>query len=300
MPPLNAETNKNPAYLLVVDPRPETLAEFMTAAAADFRVRNAASATAAREILETPGNNTAAVLLALDLPDAPGEDFLEWIKFTTPQTAVVIRHTELDKQKMLVCLQRGASDFLGPQTTPKDILSALKLAVKRQAGINESFGDLQVSMPADGWVELVSQTESEYLGRIQRFSDSLFRLSLPEELVGDLRLALEEFGRNAIEWGNRFDHNKKFSIRYAILKEEIVFVFEDEGEGFDWMKGMEYDPSKDPMTHLKNRQELGKRPGGFGLFMMKKMMDEVFYNAKGNVCVMKKSLNVIDKNGKKD
>jgi hypothetical protein len=41
---------------------------------------------------------------------------------------------------------------------------------------------------------------------------------------------------------------------------------------------------------LKSRKDANKRPGGFGMFMMRKMMDDVFYNHKGNVCVMKKKL----------
>ncbi|MBP5231995.1 MAG: ATP-binding protein [Planctomycetes bacterium] len=275
--------------LVLAEPWPELVAEAEKEELTTYTVTNA---IAAREFIESPPAPLDAVFLTLDYPDIPGEDFLEWIKLSHPEIAVVVWGSDADEQRVMRCLRKGAADFRPMGATVASIVSAIRLVARRQKKLNETVGDMQVSMPVNDWVELVSKTESEYLGRIQRFCEVLFRKRLPTETVEDIRLAMEEFGRNAIEWGNRYQHEKQFSIRYAIIGNEMIIVFEDEGEGFDWRKNMSYDPSKDPMGHMKNRQAMGKRPGGFGLFMMRNMMDEVFYNAKGNVCVMKKTLNV--------
>lgn len=289
MDPVNP--NDETVKLLLIDSHPEQYTDLLAAASAHgFAPQTATTATAAREILERPGHGISAILLSLDLPDIAGDDFLEWIKITNPQIAVIVGGENHDEQILVRCLNKGAADFRIKNSQIPETISALKLVTRRQKTLVENIGDMRATVPVCDWVELVAQTETEYLGRIQRFCDVLFRKRLPQKIVDDLRLALEEFGRNAIEWGNRYDRNKKFSIRYAIIDNEMILVFEDEGEGFDWMKGMTYDPSKDPIAHLKSRQAIGKRPGGFGLFMMRNMMDEVFYNAKGNVCVMKKSL----------
>lgn len=284
----SANADKPASLLLVLaEPWPELVAEAEKEAMTTYTVTDV---LAAREFIDSPPAPLDAVFVTLDYPDIPGEDFLEWIKLSHPEIAVVVWGSDADEQRVMRCLRKGAADFR-PTGSPVDaIVATIRLVSRRQKKFNETVGDMQVSMPVSDWVELVSKTESEYLGRIQRFCEVLFRKRLPPEVVEDIRLAMEEFGRNAIEWGNRYQHDKQFSIRYAIIGNEMIIVFEDEGEGFDWRKNMSYDPSKDPMGHMKNRQAMGKRPGGFGLFMMRNMMDEVFYNAKGNVCVMKKTL----------
>ncbi len=116
--------------------------------------------------------------------------------------------------------------------------------------------------------ELSAKSEIDYLDRIQNLCITLLGNHFSEDTVNDIRLAMEEYGRNAIEWGNNFDKNKIFKISYCIFSDRIVLKFEDEGEGFD-LKLLP-DPSQDPVKHLKSRLEAGKRPGGYGIFMMKK------------------------------
>jgi anti-sigma regulatory factor (Ser/Thr protein kinase) len=129
----------------------------------------------------------------------------------------------------------------------------------------------------------------EYLARMQRFTDILFNTKLPKEICDDIRLTIEEVGRNAIEWGNKFDREKDFKISYCIFSESIVFKFEDEGEGF--IPQDLRNPTLDPKAHIKKRKEEGKRPGGFGVYLIQKLMDDVVYNDRGNVVVMTKYFN---------
>lgn len=246
------------------------------------------NAATAREYLERIAFQCDVILLDLVLPDARGEDFLEWIKVMSPKTPVIIISGESSDRSVIKCLNKGACDYLEKPFDIDQIVYIVEHAVIRQEKVTESYGDMQADMYTSDWVELTSHSEMEYLGRIQRFSEILFRRRLPKKVVDDLRLAMEEFGRNAIEWGNRFEREKMFRISYCFFPGQVVLKFEDEGEGF--IPSHVPDPSKDPIAHLKNRQKAGKRPGGFGIFMMKQIMDDIFYNQKGNICIMTKYL----------
>ena len=102
----------------------------------------------------------------------------------------------------------------------------------------------------------------------------------------DIQIAIDEMGRNAIEWGNRKDINRKIHMAYCMFDDRIVFKIEDEGEGFD--TSLVPDPTKDPLGVVLKREAAGKRPGGYGLAMCRKIMDAVYYNGKGNMIIMEK------------
>ena len=50
------------------------------------------------------------------------------------------------------------------------------------------------------------------------------------------------------------------------------------------------DPSIDPVKHMEKRLSEGKRPGGFGIHIIRGVMDEVSFNEKGNAVTMTKYL----------
>ncbi len=162
-----------------------------------------------------------------------------------------------------------------------NIYGVLQLAVK-----SEIATDINAQLFTSDWIEISAKSEIDYLSKIQNLCSILLSKKISASIVDDIKLAMEEYGRNAIEWGNKFDRNKFFKISYCVFSDRIVLKFEDEGDGFD-LKSIP-DPSKDPVTHLEQRRIAGKRPGGYGIFMMKQIMDDVLYNEKGNVCLMSK------------
>ena len=46
----------------------------------------------------------------------------------------------------------------------------------------------------------------------------------------------------------------------------------------------------DPIAHLERRAEVGLRPGGFGMLVAKQVVDEMFYDERGNQVVLIKRL----------
>jgi serine/threonine-protein kinase RsbW len=138
------------------------------------------------------------------------------------------------------------------------------------------------------FVDLTVISDPAEAERFQRFAERLLARTLKGDEKNALRIALEEIVRNAIEWGNQNDRTKKLRLSYCLLQDRITFRIEDEGSGFD--PSALQDPSLDPRAHISGRLASGKRMGGWGIFLTRKLMDEVRYNSRGNVVFLTKFL----------
>lgn len=107
-------------------------------------------------------------------------------------------------------------------------------------------------------------------------------LELNEDHYGNILIAVTEAVNNAIVHGNRNEEKKK--VKVAVEKEEnkVVFVVQDEGEGFD------FDNLPDP-TAPENLE----KPDGRGIFLMKNLSDEVGFDLNGS----KVSITFVSENG---
>ena len=77
-----------------------------------------------------------------------------------------------------------------------------------------------------------------------------------------------------------------FSCR--ILPSKIILSITDEGSGF---KPVDVpDPSEDPIAHIEYRQGQGKRLGGYGIHLVRNIMDKVTWNERGNKVIAIKYL----------
>ncbi|OGW84858.1 MAG: hypothetical protein A2987_06710 [Omnitrophica bacterium RIFCSPLOWO2_01_FULL_45_10] len=108
---------------------------------------------------------------------------------------------------------------------------------------------------------------------------SLKSYDLDNDRMFDIRLAVEEAVRNAIIHGNESDKAKSVTITYWIEDDKINVVVEDEGKGFDPL-GLPDPTANDNI--MKN--------SGRGVYLVKKLMDEVEFNAIGNKLKMTKKL----------
>ncbi|MNC87443.1 hypothetical protein D3C83_31710 [compost metagenome] len=70
----------------------------------------------------------------------------------------------------------------------------------------------------------------------------------------------------------------------------IVYYFKDPGPGFNPRAPGLVATEDDPLSHLTYREVEGKRPGGFGMLLTSKLVDEVHYNERGNEVFLVKHL----------
>ena len=85
---------------------------------------------------------------------------------------------------------------------------------------------------------------------------------------GTIMLAMEEAVKNAIVHGNNQDHRKKVTITFQRKKNGLVFLIEDEGNGFNH-------------RNIPSPIDAEDAPGN-GIFLMRSLADKVSFNDKGN------------------
>lgn len=202
--------------------------------------------------------------------------------------AVVVYGVDPAAKLVVHCLNRGARDFLTKPFERNDLVRAVLDALRQERSAPVQPDSIHAHIPVANWIELTASSELEQFRRMQRFYDSLFAAKLSSSLCEDLKMAIEEVGRNAVEWGNHFSPDKRVHVSYCMFADRIVLKVEDEGEGFTPQALP--DPTSDPVKTMQDRITAGKRPGGYGVFLLQKLVDQVFYNEKGNSVLLIKYL----------
>jgi len=93
----------------------------------------------------------------------------------------------------------------------------------------------------------------------------------PRRLRFNFRVALTEALSNAVLYGNHRDPSKRVRVEVYVRNCSVIARVTDEGDGFDPRR------VPDPTT-----QDNVTNPGGRGLFLMHHLLDEVYYNDRGN------------------
>src|SRR5712671_115874 len=106
-------------------------------------------------------------------------------------------------------------------------------------------------------------------------------LDLHPDLQADLNIAVEEILSNVIRHGCSGDQSITMCV--AANGEQVRIEIQDSGVEFNPLTH----PLPDPKAPLEQR-----RPGGLGILMVVKMMDQVSYERRENrnCCTMKKSI----------
>ena len=123
--------------------------------------------------------------------------------------------------------------------------------------------DLVLELPSD--VRSIEHAVEYVVQRCQRCDDYEDRLRL------NFRVGLTEALSNAMVYGNGHDPEKNVRIEVTLVGGALRARVTDEGSGFD--------PASipDPTTAGNLMKD-----GGRGLFLMRKLLDEVSYNERGN------------------
>ncbi len=108
---------------------------------------------------------------------------------------------------------------------------------------------------------------------------SLSPYKVDEHRLFDIKLCVEEAVRNAIIHGNNADKKLRVKVNYWINDDKLSIEVEDEGPGFD--PDLIPDPTKDSNI---------MKESGRGVRLIRKLMDKIDFNEKGNKIRMEKVL----------
>ncbi|HPG30393.1 MAG TPA: ATP-binding protein [bacterium] len=148
-----------------------------------------------------------------------------------------------------------------------------------------------IENPKKNWFDFTISSIRDFSNEISEFIAHLSNsASLSEDDLFKIQFVLREIQDNAIEHAHKCDEQKKIKISSVILDDCIIVKVEDEGEGFN--SADLTDPLEDLDKSVKERTAEGKRPGGLGIAMAKRVMDSVTFSEKGNTVIMTKYFNL--------
>lgn len=287
MKPMNAPA-ASAKRLLVVEDMPAVrayVAETLGDLGDDVMIEVAADGQEALDRIAAASQPYDLVVSDVIMPRVDGERLLSTLR-ERRYPAAMIMLTAIGHDDMVVrCLRMGACDYLVKPVGVDDLVAAAANALQHMPLITDQ---LEVAYDPHGWFEVSGPSDDSILYKYRRFLGLLERFRITEPTASEVRLALEELGRNAIEWGNRRERGKHVKFGCRILPGKIIVYIEDEGEGFK--PEVVPDPSVDPMAHIEHRKAAGKRLGGYGIHLIRNLMDKLVYNAKGNRVVAIKYL----------
>lgn len=156
----------------------------------------------------------------------------------------------------------------------------------------QGIPDIEVKSALPGWICLRIAPEMELKRRVVGFFRSQMS-NLSEDLCEKLSLALDELLSNAIEHGGNLEPKCGCELTYIRTSRMILIQVRDAGAGFELAAithAAVNNPPEDPLRHLQARSEMGMRPGGFGIMLVKQIADDLIYNETGNEVVFVKYL----------
>ena len=152
---------------------------------------------------------------------------------------------------------------------------------------------IEVISAVPNWVELLISSTREAAEITQAFIAKL-EADLPYELINSIRQALRELLLNAVEWGGKLDPKQKVRVARMRYARMLLYRVADPGSGFSF-EGLEHaavhETSAESIARVAVvRDQLGMRPGGFGIAMARAIADELLYNEAQNKVILIKYL----------
>jgi CheY-like chemotaxis protein len=261
--------------------------DYLSAALKDEgRIERASTAEEALNCLQRTSYDV--ILTDLKMPGMGGIELLRRVCEIQPDTRVIVMTGQSAPEAVAQSLRHHAFSYLVKPFT----LSALKDVVHSALSSIDSRDDILILSAKPTWIALSLRCKLEIADRILNFLRAM-DLDLSQEEQDRVATVFRELLVNAIEHGGQSDPGKRVDLTCIRTASAIIYYLHDPGEGFSFDKiphaAISNDPA-DPVGHTEIRDQLGIRPGGFGLLMTRKLADELIYNEKGNEVMVVKYL----------
>jgi DNA-binding NarL/FixJ family response regulator len=248
-------------------------------------------------------HNSEALQLAKDTPfdliitgeRTPGKEDVELLRrlrMVRPHTRLIILTEEFIPGDVLGAIRERAFSYFSRPFSTERLAEMIRIAM------SEPFWDdgIEVLHGKPNWVRLCVRCDLATANRLLQF----FREAsdLPDAETEEVATAFREILVNSMEHGGQFDPSQHVEVSYVRTKRMVLCRVKDPGQGFS-LEELHHsaiaNPEEDPFKHMETREAQGKRPGGFGILMATKLVDDLIYNDKGNEVLLVKYL---DKAGK--
>jgi anti-sigma regulatory factor (Ser/Thr protein kinase)/DNA-binding NarL/FixJ family response regulator len=255
---------------------------------------------------------TRSILQALGDKDCPcecahgGADAIHRARRQSFDVLITNPETTIDEDLALIeemrLIRPGVKTIvLAPRTTREEVIAALRARVfvcigaPFEADEIANFAakavsdadwrtDIEVLSAQPQWVSLRANCRMLTAERVVSFLRELCS-ELPEDARNDVMMAFREILLNAMEHGAAFNRHKVVEVAAVRTERTIVFYVRDPGTGFHRdaiAHAAVANSPDDPTAHTEHRDELGMRPGGYGILLAQGIVDELIYSEVGN------------------
>jgi len=216
-------------------------------------------------------------------------ELLRKIRCIRPHTRLIILADESTPADVITSMREHAFSYFSKPFSPD------ALAVMIQLAIEEPCWDdgIDVISATPEWIRILARCDLKTADRVIQFFDEI--AELPGRERGAVGMAFREMLINAIEHGGRLDPDQQVEISYVRARHMVKCRISDPGEGFtldEIPHAAIANPTDDPVRHLEIRDAQGMRPGGFGVLLAQRLVDQLVYNEQGNEVVLIKYLDL--------
>jgi anti-sigma regulatory factor (Ser/Thr protein kinase)/ActR/RegA family two-component response regulator len=215
-------------------------------------------------------------------------DLLRRIRSLRPHTRLIILTEESTPADVVKSIDEHAFSYFSRP------FSLASLAEMVHAATEAPCWDdgIEVLSATPNWIRLAARCDLKTAERLMQFMHEI--ADLPEPESDAVTTAFREILMNAIEHGGHFRSDQYVEISYVRAKQMVMCRVKDPGEGFS-LEEIEHaaisNPQEDPVRHMAYREAKGLRPGGYGVLLTQKLIDELIYDQKGNEVLLVKYLN---------
>ncbi len=176
-------------------------------------------------------------------------------------------------------------------TRPFDPTEIANLVIKAADADGALEHGIRVLGATPDWVTLRVSAQLVTADRVVAFMDQLHKQLFDAAEMDLLLLAFREILLNAVEHGAGLDPDKDVRVDAIRTRRALTFYVRDPGPGFAVGAQSHAAASEsDPLSHMRRRLQAGLRPGGYGMLLSRKLVDEVIYSHAGNEVLLVKYL----------
>jgi DNA-binding response OmpR family regulator len=214
-------------------------------------------------------------------------ELLRRLRLVRPHTRLIILTDEFTPGDVLNSIRERAFSYFSRPFSTEKFAEVIRIAMA------EPYWDdgIELLSATPHWVRLSVRCDVLTANRLLQFYREAS--DLPAAESEEVATAFREILLNAMEHGGKFDPSQYVEVSYVRTRRLVMCKIKDPGTGFS-LEELKHsalaNPADQPFQHMAERETLGMRPGGFGILMTKKLVDDLIYNEKGNEVLLIKYL----------
>jgi anti-sigma regulatory factor (Ser/Thr protein kinase)/ActR/RegA family two-component response regulator len=214
-------------------------------------------------------------------------ELLRKLRAVRPHTRLIILTNESAPADVIDAMRERAFSYFSPPYQ-LDVLGDMV-----QKAVEEPCWDdgIDVISATPEWIRVLVRCDRKTAERVLQFFNEIADLPEPERAA--VGMAFREMLLNAIEHGGGLDPTKSVEIAYVRARHMVTCQINDPGPGFtldEIPHAAIANPAEDPFRHVAHREAQGMRPGGFGVLLAQKLVDQLIYGQDGNEVLLVKYL----------